>query len=189
MNSKATPPERIRHHATVARLDYPGRVSFGENLQDEEVAPSTTLPTKIAAFQGVAAIGSNRCWPGLSPSTTSLTPAHHPKAAKHCEHCHERSSLPHLQNTSRRTPRVQVGGGGVTKNTPHAWRSPSCPRTRGPAPATVPGRRTANAAPASPGEEHRDLQPRPRGGRHNPRPRGEERRRAHAKLGRSHLGC
>ena len=67
--------------AAVAGLYYPGRVSFGENPQDEEVAPSTTLPTKIATPESNTVVGSNRCRPRLSPNAAILIPAHRPKAA------------------------------------------------------------------------------------------------------------
>ena len=68
-------------HSAVTHLDYQGRVSSREKPQGEEVAPLTMLPTKVAAPKGVAAVGSNKCWPMLSPSTATLIPAHHPKAA------------------------------------------------------------------------------------------------------------
>jgi hypothetical protein len=68
-------------HAAIDRLDYPGRVSSGENPQGEEVAPSTTCPTKVVAPKGIVVIGSNRCWPRLSPNAAIFTRAHHPKAA------------------------------------------------------------------------------------------------------------
>jgi hypothetical protein len=45
-------------HAAVARLDYPGRVPSGENLQGEEEAPLTTLPTKVVAPKGVAVVSA-----------------------------------------------------------------------------------------------------------------------------------
>ena len=60
-------------HAAVVRLDYPGRVSSGENPQGEEVAPSTTRPTKVVAPESVAVISSNKCWLRLSPSATKFT--------------------------------------------------------------------------------------------------------------------
>jgi len=60
-------------HAAIARLDYLSRVF------SEEVAHSTTLPTKVVTPEGVAVVGSNTRWPKLSPSATIFTTAHHPR--------------------------------------------------------------------------------------------------------------
>jgi len=62
-----------------------------------------TFPTKVAAPEGVAVVGSNRRWPRLSPSAAKFTPAYHPK---------QRPALQKLRRRSTTSSRGVEGSDG-----------------------------------------------------------------------------